>query len=143
MFDNYYIDKTVILKTLLAIAIIALIIISVKVRISIANKNLEEGKVNYVTYEGADGTMVIVNFEKVTKYFTNEADGEPFKKQIAQYIFDSGSEIREWYTEDVKLNVNERTLTFTLTNKENYECFKVTKTNELTNIIHEYEQPQD
>ncbi|MCQ2748562.1 MAG: hypothetical protein MJ246_00685 [Clostridia bacterium] len=87
--------------------------------------------------------MVIVDFDKVTRYFTNPEDGEIFKSQIARHISDSGSQILEWYTEDVKLNVNEKTLTFTLANDDTYECFKVTKTNESTSVIHEYEKETD
>lgn len=143
MFDNYWIDKSVLIKTGIVFAVIILIILSVKVRIGLKQKEQEEGKVNYVTYEGSEGTMVIIDFDKVTRYFTNEADGEPFKKQIAQFIIDSGSDILEWYVEDVKLDKHELSLNFILTNKENYECFKVSKTNELTNIVHEYEQKKD
>lgn len=143
MFNSYWIDKSVIIKTVLVLSVIALIILSVNVRIKKQQKDKAEGTVNYATYEGDTGTMVIVDFDKVTRYFTNQEDGEIFKSQIARHISDSGSQILEWYTEDVKLNVNEKTLTFTLANDDTYECFKVTKTNESTSVIHEYEKETD
>lgn len=140
MFERFYIDKNLLLKILIVVAIIGLLIISVKVRVSKNQKALENGKVNYVTHQGENGTMVIVDFDKVTKYFTNEADAEPFKEQIANFIISQGSEIKEWYTEEVVLDRNERKLTFTLSNKETHEFFLVTKTNETTKIVHEYEK---